>query len=334
MTSDKHRQAKAPASAPKSRRFSKFIDKTGRYLLKPLVLATFAFIISSTSVSMAAAHSAKKQKGKAASALFKSDAVNPASIRIQSDTLAFEGISGAEHAPPALVSSVQSVLGLFNSKFPKLVGSWSEYCKEEGLPAELPVRIVNKARFDEVEDGEYSVKSVKYDEFVISINAAAPLDRYELAYKLASILSHYGGFEGETPFFYESGLVPSLAVYSLFGPGSTNSLYGQKDDRSGMDEDLACALWFAQLVGPREFVEAYASGNVGPLKEAYEHKFGSGRYYELLRDMNTHKAYIPEYIHPLAVISRHLSQIGEDPDVRKAVTPLAESVGLDVSRMP
>ena len=311
-----------PVQTPSTGRLrSKFRDFTGRYLLKPLVLATFVIALQAFSP---APLSAKKPGRQADKSL----------IRASADSLELRPVSASKtlaHADSQIQAQVRSILSRMSADFPEAVKSWKTGRAIENLPAELEVRLVNRSKFEQIEDSGHSVR---FDDFNLYVNTGVPFDPHEFAIILSYIFSRYGGFNQDTPFFFSDQIImPSLMLYSLYGPGlatAASEVYGPEAERAYLTEDAACAIWFAQLVGIPNFVNAYFSNRADLLRTAYDAKFGAGKYAELLRQMNSHEIVSSEYVHPLPVISAHLKAIGADPDVWGAVQSLAKDLGFAV----
>ncbi len=300
-----------------------FLHKMAERVLKPVVIGAAVIVVSLATLTYSA--SAKTPAKKAGGG----------DITLQSDTLAIKPSVKSTPLPPATNAAIQEVLSEISQAYPDVLKAWAAGRQldigAEFKPLELNLQLVNRAKFDSL---EYTGRSVIFDPDAqaIFINGNAPLDKRELAVVLCSIFGSYGGF-GEVMPFHELGLVPSLMAYSILPPSSAKFKPPPDGGQQPVLTDReAVALWFAQIAGIKEFVNAYGRGDVIFVRKTYEQKAGAESYNELMNIVYQWKgpgSPLPNSTTILNAISRRIRQSARDQ-----ILPLAEALGFKAQPVP
>jgi hypothetical protein len=198
------------------------------------------------------------------------------------------------------------------------------FCDQE---LKIEVYVVNKARF---EDMCWENKSVFVEpEFEnLYINADAPLDKIELIDGLSWILTRHGGFTETSP-FNGSDIASGVMAYSI----AKTKIYTNEEEAPYINLKGLIDLWLAQLVGLKEFTLAYARGDPSIFREAYDKKFGAGKYNEIMQIKYGWKG--PGYPlekqqETIEVINKHLRQSGSKETLLDQAIPLAKAIGYKI----
>ncbi|VVB57396.1 Uncharacterised protein [uncultured archaeon] len=171
----------------------------------------------------------------------------------------------------------EAVMDTIASRYPLLAANWRVGRRYERLPDTLEVSIEHDPPFNSIEcEGKSVRRDVSTSRSAITLNADRPLLTDELAIHISQALCMHNFFGEKTPFDVNNELVMGDLLASTL-----TDIPVRRDHKAGPDE--SAVFFFAKLVGPEEFLRAYAGENTDKLRQAYDARFGAGKYEQLLQ---------------------------------------------------
>jgi len=200
------------------------------------------------------------------------------------------------------------------SQYPQTIWAWKMSRVDEGLEPEIKVGVVDSLKFAGIVDYKNYGKSCRMDDFFeIFVNEDRPFIAHELLVKICDAVCYYSYFKEEVPF-------EDLAVRNVAGRIMASSIYGKlPGGHIQAGEHEQCVFFFAALLGPQKFIEAYSKRDAGQLKQAYEQIFGFGAYNILLQSFN-----------PMKTIYEHAKSAAISGEIFAKMKELAENCGYEI----